>query len=167
MIRTHIATFAVGAALLGGCQPQRPGPGSTSASTVTARTTTSASAAGTPAATSASATSTGPDDGIPRTVNDLPALIGANVESRAVNCQVFTTLQAQAITGAEAARFQAAADAWGLQLRAENNGDRAAAAQTFASFVAPYANHTVPPPPPVVIRAAADQCLASAPAMPR
>ncbi len=118
------------------------------------------------APTSAPAPAAAPVDtsGIPMTVEVLPAYVGPTAESRTVNCQIFTALQLNASTGAEAERYRAATDAWALQNRREMDGDANAAAQLFASSMAPYANQTLGVVPPAVVRAAADQCAAAAPA---
>lgn len=91
------------------------------------------------------------------TAADLPDLIGEGAESRTVNCQTFTALQAAALSGAEQARYQAASDAWALRNHDENGGNRDAAAQLMASTVAVL--NTNPPLESAVLRVGADQCL--------
>lgn len=151
------------AATAAACGPQGAASGSAaaSASTPAAEPTAGAPAAVTPTSDAAAASADG--SGIPMRVADLPAYIGPGQETRTVNCQVFTALQLNASTGADAERYRDATDAWALQNRREQNGDRDAAAQYFASTMAPYANQTMGVMPPDVLRAAADQCVAAAP----
>lgn len=171
MKSTAVCIAALAALSLAACgQSADPNPSAPTSAPVPATAAPAAAAAAAPGApagaAAASAGSPAPVDtsGIPMTVEVLPAYVGPGAESRTVNCQIFTALQLDASTGAEAARYQAATDAWALQNRREMDGDANAAAQLFASSMAPYANQTMGVVPPAVVRAAADQCVAAAPA---